>query len=101
MIESGFTSTIPYTYYFYLVFMLILAPLEILVYSIFYKNFANDYLYRIFGHYKYNFSFTLVEQEFILIDSFSALYDWGIIFIPLELYKYGNPITLTNGKNIS
>ena len=61
MIESGFTSTIPYTYYFYLVFMLILAPLEILVYSIFYKNFANDYLYRIYGHYKYNFSFTLVE----------------------------------------
>ena len=59
MIQSGFSGAIPYTDVYYSVFMIFLAPLEILVYSVFYKDFGYDYLYRIYGHYKYNFSFNL------------------------------------------
>ena len=64
------------------------------MYSIFYKDFAYDYLYRIDGHYKYNFSFNLVEFEYVIIDIISSLYDWAVIFLPLELFHYGNPMTL-------
>lgn len=92
--QSGFTGSLPYTYYFYFAFMLFLSPVEILIYAIFYKDYGYDYLYRIFGHYKYNFSFTLVEFEYVVIDIFSALYDWAIIFIPLDIIQYGYPVSL-------
>lgn len=101
MIESGFSGAMPYTNFYYFVFMLFLAPGEILVYAIFYKDYANDYLYRIFGHYKYNFSFSLVEFEYVLIDSACALFDWCIIYLPLELSSYGNNVSLIGGKNTS
>ena len=85
MIESGFSGAMPYTNFYYFVFMLFLAPGEILIYAIFYKDYAYDYLYRIFGHYKYNFSFSLVETEYVVVDSICALFDWCIIYIPFEL----------------
>ena len=101
MIESGFSGAMPYTNFYYFVFMLFLAPGEILIYAIFYKDYAYDYLYRIFGHYKYNFSFSLVETEYVLVDSLCAIFDWCIIYLPFELQNYGNPISLIDGKNIS
>lgn len=85
MIESGFSGALPYTNFYYFVFMLFLAPSEILIYAIFYKDYAYDYLYRIFGHYKYNFSFTLVETEYVIIDTLCALFDYTIIYLPFEL----------------
>jgi hypothetical protein len=69
--------------------------------AIFYKDYAYDYLYRIFGHYKYNFSFSLVETEYVVVDSLCAIFDWCIIYLPMELFSYGNPISLIGGKNIS
>ena len=81
--------------------MLFLAPGEILIYAIFYKDYAYDYLYRIFGHYKYNFSFSLVETEYVLIDAMCALYDWIVIYLPFEIFSYGFPVSLIDGKNIS
>jgi hypothetical protein len=101
MIESGFSGAMPYTSFFYFVFMLFLAPGQILIYAIFYKGYAYDYLYRIFGHYKYNFSFNLVETENVIIDSIGALYDWSVIYLPLELNSYGQPISILNGSNVS
>jgi hypothetical protein len=101
MIESGFSGAMPYTNFYYFVFMLFLAPGEILVYAIFYKDYAYDYLYRIFGHYKYNFSFSLVEMEYVVVDSLCGIFDWCIIYLPMELFSYGNPISLIGGKNIS
>jgi hypothetical protein len=101
MIESGFSGAMPYTNVYYFVFMLFLANAEILIYAIFYKDYAYDYLYRIYGHYKYNFSFSLVETEFGIVDCIGALFDWSCIYLPFEYNKYGNPITLIEGKNTS
>jgi hypothetical protein len=101
MIESGFSGAMPYTNFYYFVFMLFLAPGEILIYAIFYKDYAHDYLYRIFGHYKYNFTFSLVETEYVIVDSICALFDWLVIYLPFELFDYGNPVSLIDGKNIS
>jgi hypothetical protein len=101
MIESGFSGAMPYTNFYYFVFMLFLAPGEILIYAIFYKDYAYDYLYRIFGHYKYNFSFSLVETEYVIIDSLCALYDWLVIYMPFEIFSYGTLVSLIEGKNIS
>jgi hypothetical protein len=101
MIESGFSGAMPYTSFFYFVFMLFLAPGQILIYAIFYKGYAYDYLYRIFGHYKYNFSFNLVETENVIIDSIGALFDWSVIYLPLELQSYGQPISILNGSSLS
>jgi len=72
--------------------MIFLAPFEILVYSVFYKDIGYDYLYRIYGHYKYNFSFNLVETEYFLIDTLCAIYDWGVVYLPFEMVNMG-PLT--------
>lgn len=101
MIKSGFSGAIPYTDVYFYMFMIFLAPLEILVYATFYKDYGYDYLYRIAGHYKYNFSFSLVEIEFVLIDAMCGLYDWAVIYIPFELFYIGNTCSLMGGKNVS
>ena len=101
MIKSGFSGAIPYTNFYYFLFMLFLAPAEILVYAIYYKDYAYDYLYRIFGHYKYNFSFSLVEVEFLLIDMACAIADWVFVYLPFETVSYGAMVSLIDGKNIS
>ena len=92
MIESGFSGAMPYTNFYYFIFMLFLAPGEILIYAIFYKDFGYDYLYRIFGHYKYNFSFSLVETEYVAIDSICAIFDWAVIYLPFELFSFILPL---------
>lgn len=101
MIKSGFSGAIPYTDVYFYMFMIFLAPLEILVYATFYKDYGYDYLYRIAGHYKYNFSFSLVEMEFVLIDAMCGLYDWAVIYIPFELFYIGNSCSVIGGKNVS
>jgi hypothetical protein len=68
--------------------MLLLAPAKILIYSTFYKDVSYEYLYRIYGHYKYNFSFSLVEYERIIIDTICALFDWAVIFMPHEMISF-------------
>jgi hypothetical protein len=101
MIESGFSGAMPYTNFFYFIFMLFLAPGEILIYTVFYKDYGYDYLYRIFGHYKYNFSFSLVETEYVIVDSLCAIFDWAVIYLPFELFNYGMPVSIVNGMNVS
>ena len=101
MIKSGFSGAIPYTDVYFYMFMIFLAPIEILVYATFYKDYGYDYLYRIYGHYKYNFSFSLVEIEFVLIDSLCALYDWAVIYIPFELFYLGPAVSTIGGTNVS
>lgn len=101
MIKSGFSGAIPYTDIYFYMFMIFLAPAEILIYSTFYKDYGYDYLYRIYGHYKYNFSFSLVETEFVVVDSLCALFDWAIIYMPFEIFQMGAKISTNGGKNVS
>jgi class 3 adenylate cyclase len=101
MIESGFSGAIPFTNFYYFVFMLFLAPAEILTYAIYYKDYAHDYLYRIFGHYKYNFSFTLVEPEAVILDLSCAIFDWLVVFLPFETFQYGALVSRVGSKNVS
>lgn len=54
MVRSGFSGAIPFTDAYYFVFMIVISPIQILVYAIFYKDFGYDQFYRIYGHYKYN-----------------------------------------------
>jgi hypothetical protein len=86
MVRSGFSGAIPYTEIYYFAFMIFLAPLEILIYAVFFKDYGYDYYYRIYGHYKYNFSFTLVETEYVILDFTGAFFDWLIIYAPFELF---------------
>jgi len=101
MIKSGFSGAIPYTDIYFYMFMIFLAPAEILIYATFYKDYGYDYLYRIYGHYKYNFSFSLVESEFVIIDSICALFDWGLIYMPFEVLNMGPLISVNGGRNVS
>ena len=101
MIKSGFSGAIPYTDVYFYMFMIFLAPVEILIYATFYKDYGYDYLYRIYGHYKYNFSFTLVEIECVLIDSLCAFYDFSCIYIPFEFAYLGPAVSSVGGKNVS
>lgn len=97
MIQSGFSGSIPYTDIYFSTFMIFLAPCEILVYATFYKDIGYDYLYRIYGHYKYNFCFSLVEMEFVMIDTLCAIFDWLVIYLPFEIIRMGPEISYVNG----
>ena len=101
MLNSGFSGAIPYTQLYFEMFMIFLAPAEILVYAIFYKDYGYDCIYRISGHYKYNFSFSLVEYEFVAMDSLCALFDWLIIYMPFELIHMDAYVSSIGGKNVS
>ena len=101
MVNSGFSGAIPYTASYYDVFMIFLAPLQILVYAIFFKDYGYDYFYRIYGHYNYNFSFTLVETEYLLLDCMCAFFDWVIIYLPFELADVERQVTTKEGRNVS
>ena len=101
MLKSAFSGSIPYTDIYFYMFMIFLAPIEILIYAIFYKDYGYDYLYRIYGHYKYNFSFSLVEMEFVMIDSLCAIFDWAVIYMPFEVFNMGPWISLIGGRNVS
>jgi len=101
MSQSGFSGSIPFTGVYYFGFMIFLAPIQILIYAIFFKDYGYDYFYRIYGHYKYNFSFTLVETEYLILDYVSAFTDWLIIYMPFELINYEKQVSLIGGRNIS
>ena len=101
MIQSGFSGSLPFTNFYYYTFMLLLAPAKILIYSTFYKDVSYEYLYRIYGHYKYNFSFSLVEYECVMIDSICAIFDWIVVYMPHEMMSFQSPITVIDGKNMS
>ena len=94
MIQSGFSGSLPFTNFYYYMFMLFIAPSCILCHSTFYKDVGYEYLYRIYGHYKYNFSFSLVETEFVIIDTCTALFDWAIIYLPHEINQFHQTVTI-------
>ena len=41
------------------------------------------------------------EAEYVVVDSLCAVFDWCIIYLPFELFDYGNPLSLIEGQNIS
>ena len=85
MVENGFSGSLGVTGFYYFMFVILLSPIEILIYSLFYKDYAYDHYYRIFGHYKLIFSYSLVETEYIVIECLCASFDWCIIYLPFEL----------------
>ena len=102
MVRSGFSGAIPVTDVYYFVFMILISPMQILVFAMFFKEFVYDQFYRIYGHYKYNFSFTLVETEFVIIDYVMALFDFIFIYLPFENKDFvEHVITTIEGRNIS
>jgi magnesium-transporting ATPase (P-type) len=101
MTRSGFSGSIPFTSSYYFGFTIFLSPIQILVYAIFFKDNGYDYFYRIFGHYKYNFSFTLVETEYVILDYVGAFCDWLLIYMPFEIFDYQRHISVIGGRNIS
>ena len=101
MISSGFSAAIPFLDSYYFVLMLFLGPAQILVFAVFYRDYGNEYFYRIFGHYKYNFSFVLVEPESVIGDFFCIIFDWLVIYIPHEMITFNELITTYEGRTAS
>jgi len=101
MTRSSFSGSIPFTGVYYFGFMIFIAPMQILVYAIFFKDYGYDNFYRIYGHYKYNFSFTLVETEYVALDYICAFLDWLLIYLPFEIVDYQRQISSLGGRNIS
>lgn len=88
MISSGFSAAIPYLDSYYFFYTIILSPIQILNYSVYYRDYGNEYFYRIFGHYKYNFAFTLVEYACLVGDLFCAFFDWIVLYITHEIISF-------------
>ena len=81
MIQSGFSAALPYIDSYYFWFTLLQSPVQILAYAVYFKDYGNEYFYRIFGHYKYNFAFTLVETECMVADLTQVMFDWIVVYI--------------------
>lgn len=74
--------------------------MQVLIFAIFYKDYGNEYYYRIFGHYKYNFSFRIVETDCLIGDLMFLFADLVIIYVPILLI--GTTMDMTyDGKNTS
>jgi magnesium-transporting ATPase (P-type) len=101
MTRSGFSGSIPFTSSYYFGFTIFISPIQILFYAILYKDYGYDYFYRIYGHYKYNFSFTLVETEYVIVDYIGAFCDWLIIYMPFEVIDQHRFISIQGGRNVS
>lgn len=85
----------------YAIYLLVLSPLEILVYSIFFKECGYDYVNRIFGHYRFNFTFSIVRTQELIIDALVAIFDFSIIYLPFQLNRIDLQVSFIGGKNIS
>lgn len=101
MTRSGFSGSISFTSSYYFGFTIFISPVQILFYAILYKDYGYDYFYRIYGHYKYNFSFTLVEMEYLIVDYIGAFCDWLIIYMPFEVFEQHKFISIQGGRNVS
>lgn len=101
MFECGFTAMLPFTSFYYYFVILFIIPIQILIFSTFYKGIGFDYLYRIYGHYKYNFSYSLVQVEYVFMDLICALFDWCIVYLIQELQYFVTTVNLINGGQLS
>jgi len=97
MIEAGFSGKLPTRTFYYTSFIVILSPIQILIYSMFYKDYAYDYRFRIFGHYKSNFSFEVIEQENVVIECLAAITDWLFVFVPFEVMGHTTILSVNGG----
>ena len=51
---SGLTQTLPYGFFFFVMFMLIISPLQYFIEGILHQEYAYGIQHRIFGQYKFN-----------------------------------------------
>lgn len=98
--QIGLSAMVPFTSFYYILFTLVLSPALILIQSVYYKDYGYDYRYRIFGHYKYNFCFNIIEKERVMINATMALLDFIIIYLPFVLSE-GSEISNSAGKEVS
>lgn len=98
---SGLSDTVPFSNFFHFFLMLIQTPGEILVYAMFFKDYGHDFLYRIFGSYKYNFTFSSIETENLMLDMLLLSFDFFVIYLPVNHFMISTPVSITDGKEIS
>mmetsp|Transcript_1509 Transcript_1509/g.2022 ORF Transcript_1509/g.2022 Transcript_1509/m.2022 type:complete len:154 (-) Transcript_1509:3570-4031(-) len=82
VIQSGSSGQMPYRNFYYMAVSLLLGPAQILIYAMLFKDYAYEYRFRIFGHYKDNYSFKMVQSDRVVLDFLSALFDYIVVYLP-------------------
>mmetsp|Transcript_8785 Transcript_8785/g.13558 ORF Transcript_8785/g.13558 Transcript_8785/m.13558 type:complete len:100 (+) Transcript_8785:851-1150(+) len=90
----------PFQPVFYVSFSAVLSPVLILLYAVFYKNYACQFNYRILGHYKFNFTFKVFEIDKALVSSLKLLISLFIAYISLEIGSYSSAVSNREGRVI-
>lgn len=80
MCYHGFSASLPIKRLMFMIFMWIVSKLQIFLYAIQYKDVGYDYLYRIVGEYKRNFSIRIFDLTDYLASMFKAIIDY-ILFM--------------------
>jgi len=84
MIDSGFSGSLPYRMLYFISSLIVLTPIQVLILAIFHKDYAYDFRFRIFGHYKSNFSFQIAMTDYLLFEILSAIFDFLLVILPFE-----------------
>mmetsp|Transcript_1508 Transcript_1508/g.2005 ORF Transcript_1508/g.2005 Transcript_1508/m.2005 type:complete len:179 (-) Transcript_1508:3498-4034(-) len=101
MIRSGFSGQVPYRQFYFTCFIVVLSPLQILIYATFFRDYAYNCRYRIFGLYRYNFMFKVVDPGAVTVDIISAILDWLILILPFEITAFTDKVVTQDGLNLS
>jgi hypothetical protein len=72
---SGISSSNPVNNIIFLSFLFFISPLQILIYGIGYRDVGFDYLHRIKGEYKRNFTIYIYDRFDVIYTIASAIFD--------------------------
>jgi len=60
IVSCGFTGSTGFIGMYYYGYFIIISPIQLFILALMHKDFAYNFLYRLFGHYYMNFTFHLV-----------------------------------------
>jgi len=101
MLRSGFTGDSGYVGLFYYSHMIVFLPLQLVSFAILYKDYAYNFLYRLFGHYYMNFTFHLVQRKQLFTDIGLAVFQWVTFCLLFDIMAFNNLVSWKEGKMVS
>jgi energy-coupling factor transporter transmembrane protein EcfT len=81
MIIHGFTASLPVKRMMVIMFFVIVSPIQIFMYGFTFKDVGYNYLYRIYGEYKRNFTVNLFSRYDILRVLIYSILDTVVFYL--------------------
>jgi hypothetical protein len=81
MMVNGFSAVFPVKEIVYISFLLIISPVQIFIFAIGYREVGFEYINRIYGEYKRNFTISIFDRYDFLYNLFAAGFDAALFLL--------------------